>query len=98
MALDIKEQQALKKAQNRVEELKGFYNHVITFTIINLLILLAVLFFEGDLLFFFVVSVLGWGIGLFVHAIKTFHWNPFTGKEWEQRKLQEFLLEESFKN
>jgi hypothetical protein len=89
---------ALIKAQERVEELKSFYNHLITFTIINLLILLAVLFLEGDLLFFFIVSVLGWGIGLFIHAIKTFHWNPFTGKDWEQRKIQELLREESLKN
>ncbi|MEN8816139.1 MAG: 2TM domain-containing protein [Nonlabens sp.] len=97
MTLDNKNK-ALKKAQERVEELKGFYNHLITFTIINLLILIAVLFLEGDLLFFFIVSVLGWGIGLFIHAIKTFQWNPFTGKDWEQRKIQELLREEPFKN
>jgi hypothetical protein len=37
---------------------------------------------------------LGWGIGLFVHALKTFQWNPFINKEWEQRKIQEFLKEQ----
>lgn len=91
MEQDIKQQEAFLKALKRVQEIKGFYNHLIIFIVINLLILAAALYFNKDMIFFFVVSVCGWGIGLFSHAMKTFDWNPLTGKDWEQRKIQEFL-------
>ncbi|AGC78455.1 2TM domain-containing protein [Nonlabens dokdonensis] len=85
-----------KKAARRVEEIKAFYHHLIVFTIINLSILAFVLLFEGDLMFFFIVSVLGWGIGLASHAIRVFEINPFTNKEWEKRKIQEILDQDQF--
>ncbi|OUS14561.1 hypothetical protein A9Q93_07715 [Nonlabens dokdonensis] len=85
-----------KKAARRVEEIKAFYHHLIVFIIINLCILAFVIFFEGDLMFFFIVSVLGWGIGLVSHAVKVFEINPFTNKEWEKRKIQEILDKDRF--
>lgn len=94
MPQDINQTDALEKAKKRVKEIKGFYDHLITFLIINLIILAAVLFWDGDFLFFFIVSVCGWGIGLFVHALNVFQWNPFTGKDWEMRKIKEILDEQ----
>lgn len=91
MELDQNKTDSYSKAKARVKEIKGFYDHLITFTIINLIILAAVLFWDGDFLFFFIVSVCGWGIGLFAHGLKVFQWNPFTGKDWEERKIQELI-------
>ncbi|WP_438962010.1 2TM domain-containing protein [Nonlabens sp.] len=86
--------QAYEKAKKKVEKIKAFYGHLMTFMIVNLIILAAVLFWNGDFIFFFIVSVCGWGIGLFAHALNVFQWNPFMGKDWEQRKLQEILEEQ----
>ncbi len=94
MEQNIKRQQAFQKAQKRVQEIKGFYNHLIVFIIVNLFILAMALFYERDLLFFFILSVCGWGIGLFAHAMKTYDWNPLYNKDWEERKIQEFLEEQ----
>lgn len=93
MALDNK-QEKLETAQKRVEELKGFYDHLIVFLLIHLIILGAVLYFNADLMFFLIFTLLGWGLGLLVHALMVFNWNPITSKEWEQRKIQEFLTKE----
>jgi hypothetical protein len=38
--------------------------------------------------------MIGWGIGVFIHAVKTFRWFPFLGKDWEERKLKEYMEEE----
>lgn len=43
----------------------------------------------------FVFSMIGWGIGIIFHAMKTFNWNPFFGNEWEKRKLKQFLEEKN---
>ena len=36
-----------------------------------------------------------WGIGLAVHALNVFSLNPFFNKEWEQRKIQQFMNEDA---
>jgi hypothetical protein len=40
----------------------------------------------------------GWGIGLFFHGITAFDAVPFFNREWEERKLKQFLEEEEHKN
>lgn len=90
---------AFNKAQKRVKDLKGFYDHLIVFIIIHLLLLAAILYFNGSLQFFMSFTVLGWGIGLLIHALIVFKWNPLTSKEWEQRKIQEYLeQDENYSN
>lgn len=39
----------------------------------------------------FLWAAFGWGIGIFFHALNTFKWNPFFGKDWEKRKIEELL-------
>lgn len=46
----------------------------------------------------FLFSMTGWGIGVFFHAVKVFKWNPFFGKDWEKRKLKQFVKEENNSN
>jgi hypothetical protein len=81
-------------AKQKVKKIKSFYNHLFVFTIVHFLIFMAVLTYFGNLKPLLIISVLGWGIGLFVHAIKIFHWNPFLSEDWEKRKIQEFLKEQ----
>lgn len=39
-----------------------------------------------------------WGLGLVFEALKVFQWNPFLGKDWEERKLKQFMTEEDVKS
>jgi hypothetical protein len=42
--------------------------------------------------------MLGWGIGLLFHAMRVFNWFPFLNKEWEERKIKQFMEEDKNKN
>jgi hypothetical protein len=43
--------------------------------------------------------MLGWGIGVFFHGLKVFNYMPFFGKDWEEKKIKEFMeKEEQSKN
>ena len=39
----------------------------------------------------FIWAAFGWGIGLFFQALKVFQFNILFGKNWEQRKIKEFM-------
>ena len=42
-----------------------------------------------DLWFFW--PMLGCGIGVLFHGMKVFNYMPFFGKDWEEKKIQEFM-------
>jgi len=33
----------------------------------------------------------GWGFGVLGHAAETFNYNPFFGKDWEERKIKKLM-------
>ena len=79
-----------EKARKRVEEIKGFYSHLIVYVIVNIGLFLLNLFTNpGNWWFYWVI--IGWGIGLFFHAMGTFVFNRFPGKQWEDRKIKEVM-------
>ena len=85
-----------KKAQKKVEEIKGFYGHLFSYTlVISILIFINLKYTPSYLWFFW--TAFGWGIGLFFHAVRVFNWFPFFNKDWEEKKIQEFM-DEDMKN
>lgn len=81
------------RAVERVEEIKGFYGSVISFCIIiPILIYINLRFLPQFHWFWF--PILGWGIGLVFQGFKAFSYSPFLGKDWEDRKIQEYMNEE----
>jgi len=86
-----------KKAQKKVAQIKGFYSHLIFFICANLVMLFINLKYSPEYLWF-LWPFLGWGVSVFIHAILTFNWIPFLDKNWEQKKLQQFMDEETKKN
>jgi len=82
-----------QKAKDRVQEVKGFYAHATMFVLTN--VALAVLnmatFTKNDGVIWFIWPLIGWGIGLAVHAISVFGIGPFLGKDWEERHIQREL-------
>lgn len=73
-----------KDAKKRIKDLKGFYAHLTAYASVNLF-LMAVNLITGSDFWWFVFPLLGWGIGLAIHAATVF----WIGREWEARKMEE---------
>lgn len=90
------EEEKLKRAKKRVEEIKGFYIHASIYVVINTFILinLGLHNFGNDNTFFSFpnfVTPFFWGIGLAFHALYTFKKGGFFGKQWEEKMIQKYI-------
>jgi len=80
-------------ARRRVEELKGFYSHLIVYIIVN--VFLAIInFITTQEFWWFLFVTFSWGIGLAVHGLSVFAKRGIFSKEWEKRKIREYMEEE----
>jgi len=81
-----------EKAKKRVEEIKGFYSHLIVYICVNIvLVIINLITSPGALWFFWPLA--GWGIGLIFHGLGVFVFSKFPGKKWEERKIKEVMKE-----
>ncbi|MEI7510523.1 MAG: 2TM domain-containing protein [Flavobacterium sp.] len=37
---------------------------------------------------------MGWGVGVLFDGMKVFNYSPFLSKDWEARKMKEFMEQE----
>jgi uncharacterized membrane protein len=82
------EQARYQEAKKRVEEIKVFYFHLVSYLLVNLtLVVINLLTSPGYLWFFW--PLIGWGIGLILHALTVY--GGFWGKAWEERKIKEIM-------
>lgn len=80
---------AYNRASERVNELKGFYGHVIAYClVIPLLIFINLRTIPEHQWFWW--PMLAWGTGLASHALKTFG----IGKNWEEQQVRKILNKE----
>lgn len=77
-------------ARERVEELKAFYSHLFTFLVVNTGLFIVNLTFSPGR-WWFLSALFAWGIGLSLHALATFRPFSLFSKEWEERKMREFM-------
>ena len=82
------------RAKERVDELKKFYANLWSYIMVISILALINYWTNGFSYMWFLWAAFGWGIGLVFHAIGTFHLNPFFGKDWEERKIKEFMQED----
>lgn len=86
------ENEKLKRAKKRIEDIKGFYIHFSIYIIINTFILINIYLNTDDFWQWpHFVTLAGWGIGVLFHASKTFGFNPLFGKNWEERQIQKYI-------
>ena len=85
------------RAKKQVEKIKGFYSHLTSFVVVMSVLIFINLKYSPQYLWFF-WSLLGWGIGLFFHAMKVFNFTPFLNKDWEDRKIKQYMDEENKNN
>ena len=80
-----------QKAKERVEEIKGFYIHLIVFVLVNLLLFtIDMVTSPQDLWFFWPLA--GWGIAVVLHAVRVF--TGTLGADWEENKIAELMNKE----
>ena len=86
---EIKYQEALK----RVKKIKGFYIHAIVYICVNLFIIVSNSiessqgFADAD----GYMTALFWGFGLLAHGISVFAPSFILGRNWEEKKIQEYM-------
>ena len=82
------------KAVEQVEEIKGFYGSLLAYIVVMPLIVYVYYTYTPGIIQWFWFPAVGWGIGLIFQGLKAFNMNPILGRNWEERKLKEFMEEE----
>ena len=91
------EDEKYSRAKARVGQLKKFYSSLASYVFV-ITLLACVNYYQNEWGYaWFLWAAFGWGIGLFFQAMKVFGMNPFLGKNWEERKIQEFMNEDTEK-
>ncbi len=83
-----------KRAKEHIEKLKGFYIHLTIYLI--MMPVFIFLNFQSTSFPWAIFPIAGWGFGMAGHAMETFDYYPFLGRNWEERKLKEFMNEDEF--
>ncbi|WP_010521585.1 2TM domain-containing protein [Aquimarina agarivorans] len=88
--LDTNDNFKYERAKEYVEKIKGFYANLIAYCIAipGLAIFNHI---TSPQFYWFFFPMFGWGLGVILHAFNTFNNNLFLGKNWEERKLKEFM-------
>ena len=79
------------RAKERVDELKKFYGNLTSYVVVISGLAILNYYLNEWRYMWFLWAALGWGIGILFHAIGTFNLNPFFGRDWEQRKIKEYM-------
>lgn len=85
-----------KRAQKRVEQIKGFRIHLMIYLVINLMIVLGNVvwgnFSNEEYGWWGLLSTpFFWGIGLAIHAANVFGFNLIFGPRWEEREIRKYM-------
>ena len=90
-----REQQLYERAHARVQAIKGFYVHAIAFLVVNIALFTLNALVDGPWWFYW--PLIGWGIGLGLHAFGVFGFGggggPW-GRAWEESKMREIMDKE----
>ena len=93
MERNLSEEDKYIKAKKKVENIKGFYGNLVAFILVNAVLIFINLYTSPSYLWFF-WPLLWWGIGVLIHGLKVFDLLPSLGKDWEERKIKEFMEKE----
>jgi 2TM domain len=92
---DFNQEEAYIRAKKRLDKLKGFYWHLAWYIIVNtfLIITIARNLDSDETIWQFgtFATAFFWGIGLFFHFMGVFGLSIFFSKDWENRKIEEYM-------
>lgn len=78
-----------QKALNRVNRIKGFYSNLIVYCLV--IPVLGYINYQTSTFPWAIIPAVAWGFGLLTNGFDAFGYNPFLGKNWESRKIKEFM-------
>lgn len=79
-----------RDAVDYVRQLRRFYRDLMSYIVINIMLVIVNLVSSPHHLWFYWVTIF-WGLGVFYHAINVFGPARKFNKNWEERKIQEYL-------
>lgn len=91
---DMDKENKYLKAKEKVEEIKKFYTSLVSYVIVISILAAINYYLDQWQYMWFLWAAFGWGIGLIFQAAKTFALNPFFGRDWEERKIKEFMKDD----
>ncbi len=76
-------------AKQQVAKIKGFYGHLSVYATVMTLLFVINLLTHGP--WWFHWPLLGWGIGVALHALDVYGLGRAFGPEWEEKKIDEIM-------
>ena len=94
MTTGMSEDQIYELAKKRVEEKRGFYNHLIVYVIVNIVLVLIWAFASDGGFPWFVFPLGGWGIGLVFHFLGVFVFGRKSDKAAIEKEAEKIRKEQ----
>ena len=91
---NIEKENSYLRAKKRVEEMKCFYGNLIAYLIV--IPFLAWLNYMTTDFPWVIFPAVGWGLGVIVNGMSAYGYNPILGRNWEERKIREYMSEDRF--
>lgn len=93
---DFETDQKYARARQRIEKIKGFYQHLFAYCLFIPFIIFINYKTYWDYKWFF-YPIIGWGIGVAIHGFIIFVHKGMLGSNWEERKIEEIMRKEENK-
>ncbi|KAF2509341.1 2TM domain-containing protein [Flavobacterium sp. P21] len=93
MEVNFNDEDKYYLAKKKVENIKGFYGNLTAFILVNIILIVINLMTSPNHLWFY-WPLLWWGVGVVFHGLKVFEVFPVLGKDWEEKKIKEFMEKE----
>ncbi len=97
----FEEHKRLEKARKKVEDIKGFYKHLAAYILVNafLIVMHSINLDPGEKFWTWgtFITALSWGIGLLAHWITVYNRHIFFSRDWEERKIRQYMEKEKNK-
>lgn len=87
------QQFSYERAKKKAKTLRSFYFNLMAYCIVIPILVFVNLTYSPEFQWFW-FSMLGWGMGVLAHAMEAFDFNPILGKNWQEKKLKQFIEEE----
>ncbi|WP_452231974.1 2TM domain-containing protein [Lacinutrix sp. MEBiC02595] len=88
----------IERARKQVKRIKGFYTHLLIYSIVNLIFVYINIqnLDPGESYFQWhnFITFGTWGIAIIIHALSVFLPNFVFGSDWEARKIKKFMEKE----
>jgi 2TM domain len=88
---DFRTEEAYLRAKKKVDALIGFYWHLAVYVVVNVFLIILIGVNAGFSGFGPYATAVFWGIGLVFHFLGVFGPNFLFNKDWEKKKIQEYM-------